>query len=89
MMINSVACLDPDNPSPWRPFGTLDDNFKAENGATVVVPKSHLWDDRRPEKMEVDWSWVLVMHFWQWNGCFCCNFFRAPIGKSGSDRGED
>lgn len=69
-------------PRPRQPFSmatvwALDDNFKAENGATVVVPKSHLWDDRRPEKMEVDWSWVLVMHFWQWNGCFCCNFFRA------------
>lgn len=44
-------------PRPRQPFSmatvwALDDNFKAENGATVVVPKSHLWDDRRPEKME-------------------------------------
>jgi ectoine hydroxylase-related dioxygenase (phytanoyl-CoA dioxygenase family) len=24
------------------------DDFKDDNGATVVIPKSHLWDDRRP-----------------------------------------
>ena len=47
-------------PRPRDPFSmatvwALDDNFTAENGATVVIPKSHKWgDDRIPDQQTVE-----------------------------------
>lgn len=45
-------------PRPFRPvhaaFICAIDRFTADNGATVVVPKSHEWDEQRvPERSEV------------------------------------
>ncbi len=40
-------------PRPRRPISAATiwavDDFTAENGATLVLPKSHLWDDRLPD----------------------------------------
>jgi ectoine hydroxylase-related dioxygenase (phytanoyl-CoA dioxygenase family) len=37
------------------------DDFTAENGATVYVPGSHRWDDRRPNEAEIENAVPIVM----------------------------
>jgi ectoine hydroxylase-related dioxygenase (phytanoyl-CoA dioxygenase family) len=44
-------------PRPRRALGAATiwavDEFTEENGATVVIPKSHLWDDRQPTEDDI------------------------------------
>ena len=61
-------------PRPRVPFSmatvwALDDNFKAENGATVVIPGSHTWDDQCPAP-SVTGIGGLINGFW----CFLMVF---------------
>lgn len=52
-------------PRPRRPLGAATiwaiDEFTEENGATVVIPKSHLWDDRKPTRADLAHLRPLVM----------------------------
>lgn len=52
-------------PRPRPPLGVATiwplDDFTAENGATVVIPGSHLWDDRMPTPEERDTAVPAVM----------------------------
>jgi ectoine hydroxylase-related dioxygenase (phytanoyl-CoA dioxygenase family) len=52
-------------PRPRRPLGAATiwaiDDFTEENGATVVIPKSHLWDDRKPTRADLDRLQPVVM----------------------------
>lgn len=52
-------------PRPRPPLGVATiwplDDFTAENGATVVIPGSHLWDDRMPTEAEREAAVPAVM----------------------------
>lgn len=52
-------------PRPRRPLGAATiwaiDDFTEENGATVVIPKSHLWDDRHPTDADLREQRSVVM----------------------------
>ena len=37
------------------------DDFTEQNGATVVIPKSHLWDDRQPTQEDIEQQVPVVM----------------------------
>ncbi len=52
-------------PRPRPPLGAATiwaiDDFTEENGATVVIPKSHLWDDRMPTEADLAMLEPVVM----------------------------
>ena len=52
-------------PRPRRALGAATiwalDDFTTENGATVVIPKSHLWDDRLPTEEDLKQQRPVVM----------------------------
>ena len=52
-------------PRPRRALGAATiiavDDFTEENGATVVIPDSHLWGDRIPDQADVETSVKAVM----------------------------
>lgn len=52
-------------PRPRRPLGAATiwaiDPFTEENGATVVIPRSHLWGDRQPSDDDLQHQVPLVM----------------------------
>lgn len=52
-------------PRPRRPLGAATiwaiDDFTEENGATVVIPGSHLWDDRMPTASDLENLQPVVM----------------------------
>jgi ectoine hydroxylase-related dioxygenase (phytanoyl-CoA dioxygenase family) len=52
-------------PRPRPPLGAATiwaiDDFTEENGATVAIPKSHLWDDRVPNEEDLKHQQSVVM----------------------------